>query len=169
VEDVTGDGIPDLIVANEYSSGQYVLTVYKGKKRRGTFNWRRPFYNVRTVFAIPDIEILDVNGDGRNDIYVVQTDSNKDGTYCSLNRKSQIELILNGEPEPGPDFLPPKDTAKDWLLVRGPNNRPKFEPFRMQHRFRGCGFQAERFGDNKTMVLTQGDEQHVGYTLLLTW
>lgn len=66
--------------------------------------------------------------------------------------------------------MPPRDTARDILLVGQIDDFEPFVAIQMEHRQPGCGSIAQSFGgEGKAMVLAQGDMGHPGYHLLLEW
>lgn len=174
VADVTGDGIMDLVVTRGYRYNQVPqlkLVVFQGSPD-GTFPFfkapNNPYYELQLDYAAPNLEILDVNDDGILDIYVVQADETTNGTYCGRTFDFVYWTGRPG-PYPHPSFIPPLDYAQDILLVGTGNETSPFDVVMMEHSEPGCGFLAESFGDNKTLVLSQGEFDRVGHNLLLEW
>lgn len=135
------------------------------------FDFRRraqAYYELELPFASPDLEVLDINGDGRLDIYIVQTDERTKNSYCA-GRFVNREWWAQGT-QPPPEFVPPLDVAPDVLLVGSQDRaKEKFRAVTMHHSEPGCGFFVEKFGNNKTMVLSQGSNNRPGHNLLLQW
>eukprot|EP00978_Attheya_sp_CCMP212_P029299 scaffold103624_cov56-Attheya_sp.AAC.2 len=163
VEDVTNDGIPDLIVVG-WRSPWYVR-VFKGIPKPPFFDLRQPYFERIMEYPTPDVEVLDMNGDGFKDIYVIQTDEENENGYCGEDFKKQKRNF----PEwlSSPDFVPPLDNANDLLLIGTPNFKTPLE-IPMDHSEPGCGFMVTKFGD-RTLALAQGTRQRLGHNLLLHW
>ncbi len=94
VADVNGDGIPDLIVANQGNlndESQYPgsVGVLLGN-RNGTFQPMQTF--LTGGFGAADVAAVDVNGDGRPDLVVVNAFGS--GTYTS-NYQGTVAVLLN--------------------------------------------------------------------------
>ena len=138
--DVNGDGTNDLIVASEYVTNQGswgVVTVYEGNSRPNKTFSARPYYQRWTRAKITDVETIDVNGDGKVDIYVVRR-SREEDTYCSMKRQNVYENFFNNSFRPPKDFVPPSDTASDFLLLNI-GGRTRFRRVGVRHSFPGCG------------------------------
>jgi FG-GAP-like repeat len=166
VADIDRDGIPDIITVRSGTPGS--LKIFKGSGAFPYFDFDQPPMFERSFpFATPNVEVLDVNGDGLLDLYVVQADETVIATnYCAPNMNRKDWWNTGNAP---PDwFVPPNDAAADYLLV-GTTTPSMFDPIVMNHALPGCGFWAERFGDYRTMILGQGSNSHYGHNLLLKW
>jgi hypothetical protein len=123
-------------------------------------------------------EILDVNDDGRPDLYVVQVDETPAVTnYCSPMSSTE-DFYDFGGPRAPDDFVPPLDTARDVLLLGNYNNAyddgsslplPLFVRHDMEFVEPGCGSLVQTFGNGRTMILAQGSQDRSGNNLLLQW
>ena len=73
IEDVTGDGLPDLIMAGEaYNSSPSLVLTGNGKGQFRNFaKLPRSAFGKRTFTT--DIDVVDLNGDGRKDIVLLNT------------------------------------------------------------------------------------------------
>jgi len=165
VADVTGDGVPDLIVVGTVpDSVVSYIRIFKGSSQEPylKLNAGSLVYEKILDYRAPDLEVLDINSDGVADIYVVQYD-NSYGKYCSRS----WDKPWNG-PQPDADYIPPVDEAPDLLLV-GSAPVLGFTEVVMDHAEPGCGTLVELFGNNRTMILAQGDFDQVGHNLLLQW
>lgn len=167
IEDVTGDGLNDLIVVGYVERGttqRSFLKVFRGMRRPPYFNFRTPYYFKDLPHASPDVEILDVNQDGIKDIYVVQT--NYRTGYCASNKPFQY---WGGSTDPPDDWFPPYDIANDLLFI-GMRTSQHYGTIAISRNYQaGCGYWAQRFGDYQTMILSYGDRMHNGQNLLLKW
>ena len=67
--DFDGDGIPDLLVA--YFNHQVTLRIFKGIRRAPYIDFGTAYWDTKLDFAAPDLEVMDFNGDGKLDFYVV--------------------------------------------------------------------------------------------------
>lgn len=174
VEDVTGDGIADLVVTT-FARGKLpsYLRIFKGRQtyapRMFPFDMTRPYYQRRLLYHSPDIEILDVNGDGRKDIYVVQVDRTQNSqNYCRIQGRTKD--WWGGQTQPPEDWVPPRDMAADLILLgRGDSVQRTWQALRLNHRIPGCGGIAQRFGDYQTLIVAHGDMGHPGYSALFQW
>lgn len=171
VADVDLDGIPDLIVttarfknmAKEWQPP--TLKIFKGIDSPDRFDFSGFYFRMFLPFSAPDIEVLDVNSDGIPDIYVVLQDDAKE-SFCGHQMPWRLK------PYPPPNWTAPLDVARDFLLLgKGfqTNEADRFEKVVMDHTLPGCGFIAKIFGNNKTMILANGDEGHPGSNAILSW
>lgn len=165
IGDITGDGIFDLAVVFGKRGKTSTVAVFEGKSDR-----KPPFFNLGSAYYkwdmphdTPDIAIFDANGDGRNDLYVVQADETMPGRYCygKFNRSRWTSVPQKDQI----DFTPPKDLAKDLLLIQ---HLDWWEEVWMDHAEPGCGWLVEPFGE-QTLALAQGTTSRYGYGLLLDW
>jgi len=153
VDYITHNDRKDLVVGWSYSQQNFVH-VFKGIPQPPYFDFRTPHYSEQLQNPAGDLEVMDVNADGRPDIYVVQSQ-----TGC------------------GKDFnaVPPLNHARDVLLVGGnfiDDEGVGHEPFtkiKLKHKGHGCGGLVRKFGNPQTLLLTEGSALHVGYTYLLEW
>lgn len=179
VGEFNGDEFPDLVVTTRWfknDAGKFVapqLFIFPGIDEDQRWDFENPYYEAPLKYRAKDIEILDVNGDGLLDIYVVQT-AKKKGTYCgsampfSLRNNGPKNTFVGGPP----GYVAPIDDGVDFLFVgAGPNTikELRFERIRMEHQLPGCGYRAEKFGDDKTMLLINGDADRFGPTSILSW
>lgn len=171
--DVTGDGIVDLVVVglgrSEYApkSSSSFVRIYKGLRSYPHFEFATPYFERSMPYGTPDLEVLDVNGDGKADIYIVQSDETTPGSYCAGPFDSRQWWTKGNQPPV--TFVPPVDVAPDLLLVGSSNNGSVYEEVFMWHSEPGCGFFTELFGNNRTMILGQGTNSRPGHSLLLQW
>lgn len=174
--DVTGDGIADLIVVGDKgkstSNPHSFLRIFNGIGSDPFFDFSSQgiWYQRKMPFATPDVEVLDVDQDGRADIYIVQADEHLSGTYCGRPFVAS-DWWGSQRPQPPAHFKPPFDEARDVLLVRKPfaPNVPGFHWVWMEHKERGCGSLAEKYGNNYTMILSHANMDRPGYSGLLQW
>jgi hypothetical protein len=90
--DVSGDGLLDLAVVTNHDTKGSFLYVFLGITKSPFFNFGTPYYKTKLPYRAPDLEILDVNGDGRKDIYVMQTELID---YCKPNGcKYKFKYVL---------------------------------------------------------------------------
>lgn len=169
VEDITGGPVPDLVVVGGRNKGW--VRVFKGIKKFPYFDFSKPIFERYFPFQTPDVEILDVNGDGIKDLYVIQVDR-REGKYCAYSGGS-VNKWWGGGTQPAASWIPPLDEAPDFLFVGqgfNSNNQIEFTPYKLSHRFPGCGSLARKYGaDGKSLVLAQGDHSHAGHNILLKW
>lgn len=178
VADFTGDGIPDLLVVNFGHRGY--LRVFVGIPEAPFFDFTgRLYYHTSLPYAAPDVEVFDVNGDGLLDFYVVQSDESTHdaeglphvASYCGgkfVHHDWWHPFFGN---QPPSDFIPPNDTAPDFLFINKGSemDRPdRFEKLKMEHSMPGCGNLVRPFGDKK-LLLTQGGFVRPGHQLMLEW
>uniref|UniRef100_A0A7S3QGS3 ASPIC/UnbV domain-containing protein n=1 Tax=Chaetoceros debilis TaxID=122233 RepID=A0A7S3QGS3_9STRA len=167
--DIDGDEINDLIVVQDNK-----INIYKGQKEYPffSFNKENRLLHRKLLYPAPDVEIIDANQDGWPDIYVVQSDSSKPNSdeikYCGTSHRDPAwkEKYYNTH-RPTDDWTPPKDTAPDILFLGSASG--KFTRVEMKHSEPGCGFLVERFGNNRTLILGQGNMGREGHNLLLQW
>jgi hypothetical protein len=153
--DVTGDGRKDLVVLTSSS----IVLVFKGQAASPYFDFFTPYYKRAMPFSATDVEVLDVNQDGRPDLYVSLVNSAK-GQFCGPH--GRVVVLPK-------DVIPPRDRAQDILLLGNARQAAsRFTPVTMQHSLPGCGSFVERW-DGRTMLLSQGGFNHPGYHLLLEW
>jgi FG-GAP-like repeat len=155
IADVTGDGRSDLVVVT-WPNRTAFLRVFKGVVGSPYFDFDKPYFEAPLTWIASDVEVLDINQDGRRDIYVVQVDETK-GKYCFHHGVKRLP----------PDVVPPRDTAPD-LLFLGTRESVPFKRVVMDHAQPGCGNFAQRW-DDRTMLLAQGSFDNPGYQLLLEW
>lgn len=176
IADFTGDGITDLLVV--YYGYQPSLRIYRGIRGAPFFDFEGPVYDTALPYGAPDVEVIDVNGDGIIDFYVVQSDESpfdskgnqRSNTYCAGNF-SHRQWWSQGN-QPPPEFVPPADNANDILFVGkvSPNSNTNliYEKVFMDHAEPGCGNLVRPFGQ-KQLLLTQGNFVRPGYQLTLAW
>eukprot|EP00978_Attheya_sp_CCMP212_P042866 scaffold269269_cov48-Attheya_sp.AAC.1 len=117
LEDMNNDGIPDLVVVRSHHN----VRVFLGMTVAPYFNMDEPYYELYVDHAAPDVEVLDVNGDGIKDIYVMQVDLRITTQYCKAPYEKIMEKLGQTElPATTPDFVPPLDRIKDILTVFQP-------------------------------------------------
>jgi len=175
---IDGESRPDLVVVRdgrgEDSSSSY-LEIFKGTDESPFFDFANPYYTLKLPYTAPDLEILNVNGDEYSDIYVVQTNT-REG-YCSIKPSDGLWEWWgdNGSKTkryPDASFVPPLDTAPDVVLVGGPagtSGGVTFTKVEMSHQGRGCGGMVEKFGNDRTLMLVEGDFFHPGFSYSLEW
>jgi hypothetical protein len=164
--DMTGDGVPDLIVVGE-KENQKKVVVFEGTKG-GTF-FETVVFTHALQYATPDLEVFDMNGDGYPDIYIVQKDEFNSNSYCGMQFSSVKKNFYNGRDRPkNPEtYNAPKKAAADVLLV-GTADPSTYHAVEMNFFSRGCGFMVQKFGSNR-LALAQGTFSRVGSSLLLQW
>lgn len=171
IADMTGDGVNDVVVVgygglhSRFKPTSYVR-IFRGLPEKPYFNLTSDgfFFGRSLPHASPDLELLDVNGDGHYDIYVVQVNQKDEGGYCSI-RFNRTDWWTGGYL----NFVPPLDDTPDLLLVSTPHLRRHFVAENMTHSEPGCGHFVTTFGDNRTMILAQGFRDRPGHNLLLKW
>lgn len=168
--DVNGDGILDYITTTRTFRNikkvwtSPALRVFLGVDGPGLFDFTKTYFSMILPFAAPDLEILDVNDDGIPDIYVLQTDTSSDA-YCGQAMPYTFQTLPS-------DWQPPFDEAPDLLLIGQGGNYSKsqrFQTVKMRNEMRGCGYIVEKFGDNKTMLISNANGGHLGNTGILSW
>lgn len=164
VTDVTGDGVKDL-VAVDNGVANSKLWIFKGQQEAPYFDFQQPWFEAELPYASPDVEVLDVNNDGRADIYVLQ--SNHVDGYCHGGNPALLNIWGKGA-APDPGWVPPKDTGRDQLFV-GIEGETPFERVVMNFSKRGCATMAVRFGDGQSLAYGNGDMGHPGYHMFLSW
>ena len=170
VEDVTGDGLTDLIIVKRQKRRRgFRIIVYEGLANPQTkhgFNFTEPYFVSQPLFGlVKDIEVLDVNSDGSRDIYIVISGFNE---YCTSHRHKIFRNYYGGFIPPN-TFVPPSDEGRDALLVGTGNRDDPFDVQYLSHSYPGCGFKAKQFRDERSLLLAQGGNGRYGYTLLLEW
>jgi FG-GAP-like repeat len=155
IADVTGDRRPDLVVLATLNRTSF-LRVFKGVQGAPYFDFARPYFEASLQWVASDVEVLDINQDGRSDIYVVQVDESK-GKFCYHHGVKRLP----------PEVVPQRDNAHDILFL-GTGQSVAFKKVVMDHAQPGCGNIAQRW-DDRTMLLGQGAFDNPGYELLLEW
>jgi hypothetical protein len=163
ITDMNGDGLVDL-VATTWRSPRPELLIFLGQDGYPYFDFSEPAFLQQLNYPAPDLEILDVNGDNRLDIYVVQADERKE-KYCG---SGQGRDWWGPSPWSPANWTPPVDAANDLLFVGTGNSNAPFQEVSMTHSYPGCGWLVQRF-DRQTMLLGQGSHGKSGFTLLLEW
>lgn len=172
VADMDGDGTNDLIIVGyggQNNGPDNYVRIYKGTGVAPYFDFstQNQFHFGKALpFAAHDVEVLDVNGDGLPDLYVTQVDEDTSGQYCSRSGFNKVDWwgTTNLPPD---DYVPPADQAHDLLLIG--NIRGGFRPITMEHSEPGCGFFLEKFGNDRTVILGQGDHNRPGHNMILQW
>ena len=165
--DVTGDGRLDLMAVDKGSDGSR-LWIFRGIAKSPYFDFDNPWYKTELPFAAPDVDLLDVNGDGLMDVYVVQT--NEANGYCRDGRPNHY---WGNTVQPDPSWIPPLDIGRDVLFLQ--KARPKqtaanrFWPLKMKFQKRGCGNLAIQFGSRRRLILGNGNLAHPGHHMFLHW
>lgn len=173
VADVTGDGVPDLIVVGNTGSQRRpepsYIRVFRGTGVEPYFDFSRKgiWYEREMPYATPNVGIVDVNHDGVADIYVVQADEMTEGGFCAGRIYSRD--WWGSSPDPSPEFVPPPDLAPDLLLVGTGDDSTKFDEVWMDHVIPGCGSLIEPYGNNYTMILSEASMSRPGHSVLLQW
>lgn len=173
VADVNNDGINDLIVTSsqftKFGQNRRIvgpkLKIFLGIDDPMRFNFLETYFFASLPYSAPDVEIVDVNNDGLPDLYVVQNNDEK-GTFCGEPMSWKIR------PYPPDDWTAPLDEANDFLYMNmgfQPKKAKRFNKVIMEHQLPGCGFIVEQFGNNRTLVLANGDEGHAGTNAILSW
>lgn len=170
--DITGDGFPDLIVVGWNAS----IRIFQGSPTYPHFDFdNHPYYERFLPYSATDVEVLDVNGDGLIDLYVVQVDVTKNATNYCFNGFFKPKYWWGfPSPQSPVNYTPPLDNAHDLLLlgktrVANFSAEDLFDEVFMNHAKPGCGFFLERFGSNRTLILGQGNHAQPGHNLLLQW
>lgn len=173
VADMDMDGINDLIVttAARYWTHSDVffppeVKIFKGVNSKERFDFSETYFRMALPHEAPDIEIVDANQDGIPDIYVVLADKNEEA-YCGH------PLPWRLRPYPPENWTAPIDEAPDYLLmgmgIGQDEMEDRFLTIPMEFRLPGCGFLANRFGNNHTLLLANGDPGHPGSNAILKW
>jgi hypothetical protein len=165
IADVTGDGIADLIIVGpsypwwgNRRNQQPHIRIFRGDPTSSRlFDFDDPYYEYYFEDEARAVEVIDVNGDGRLDIYVLLNDGN-----------AEHELRCRKNPSPR-NLWPPVDSAPDVLFVatKGEMDEP-FEPVEMNHALIGCQGHLAKW-DNRTLALAQGGFSREGANVLLKW
>lgn len=179
--DFDGDGRLDLaVVYRGYSNS--TLRVFRGIRGKPYFDFNERGYFSRSLpYAAPDLEVLDVNGDGKMDIYVVQDDqvrrypngTSRSDVYCGGYRHISENWWSGGRNRITPpwNYVPPRDKAPDLLFLgvnsKAPYNN-RFRQVRMKHSEPGCGYRVKKFGQ-RSLLLAQGSFDRPGHQLFLKW
>ena len=176
IADFSGDGIPDLAVLYWTNRSEGKLKIFRGTQRQPYFDFTGPVYYERTFpHSAVDLEVLDVQEDGKLDLYVVLSDEKVKGrtpdelraAYCA--GKFKHGDWWNRGNQPPTSFRPPPDNARDVLLLgRRQKGRGRFKAVTMEHTEPGCGNLVRAFG-NKTLLLGQGGFVRPGHNLVLDW
>ena len=155
IGNITHSPYNDLVISTGGFTGiqRYYVHVLKGIPDPPYFDFTFPYYSQRLGTPGLDVEIINVNDDDFADIYVVMMNS----VDCDKN---------SGQ-------TPTVDRARDILLVgKEKDGRPgevTFDRVRMENDLRGCGGFVRKFGDDKTLVLANGNHEHNGYHYILSW
>lgn len=164
--DFNSDGREDLVVVGPKPGSNDLLSylrIFPGMPSYPFWDFNNPIYQTYLGRTARDVEILDVNCDGRPDIYVVQEDRTV-GNYCKTKKPNGF---WGRGPQPPRQWLPPNDLGRDFLFVGIPSNG--FLRVPMIFNRPGCGSVAAKFGDDQTLIVSQADSSHPGWTLELTW
>jgi len=129
VDYLTSTSVRDLVVTTSYNDVAYVH-LFRGTASPPYFDFRRPFHSVRLDSVGVDLEILDVNEDGNNDVYVVMQQpegcSSNSGQLPPLNRERDVLLIGTG-------YTYQQVVASNY-------EKSPFLKIKMDHKGRGCGY-----------------------------
>lgn len=180
VADMDNDGINDLVVVGSgavrnpkfrHGRKSYVQ-VFKGTRNYPFFNFTSiagTYFKKEIRNSTPDVEIVDFNRDGINDMYVLQTDEKSFGSYCLGSKQFNRSNFWSPEMKHPPEgWVPPLNKAKDLLFV-GRLDEMKFSKKTIKIPKVGCGTRVQTFGNNHTLVLSQAQVQRQGQTFLLQW
>jgi len=147
------NGKPDLIMSVGGYTGinRWYVHVIEAINEPPYFDFKFPFYSERLGTIGLDIEVVDANNDGIKDIYVIQLNN----VDCNKNYGT----------------LPTIDRGRDLLLVGSatPDGRRKFEKVRMESEVRGCGGLVSPWKNGNSLILANGNWEHVGCHYLLEW
>lgn len=153
------------------------MRIFQGIKEAPYFDFtdRKGYYSKALPWAAPDLEVIDVDGDGNLDLYIVQADERRKAgkNYCGGPFKPQEWWPKNKTSPMSPpnNYVPPRDKAADLLLLGNPSATKRFQRFstvKMEHKEPGCGYFVKKFGE-KSLVLVQGGFVRPGHQLLLEW
>jgi FG-GAP-like repeat len=167
IANVVGDSLADLVVvtwAVKNIKKPPYLYIFRGIAQYPYFDFTRVYFQMAMKYATPDVEVLDVNMDNVPDIYVVQVD--EVNGYCA--KGEDANKYWGGGTTPTEWWIPPVDNARDILLVGTKRKSRPFTQITLQHAQPGCGYIAQRWGD-QTMLLGQGSFDAAGNSLLLNW
>lgn len=164
---------PSMVVTGDTKEGGHFVHVFQPIPGPRCYDFEKPSYSASLPHAAPDLEILDVNSDGLNDVYIVQNDESSG--YCAT-KQQQMRQYWNGTAEKKSNpkaWVPPVDAAVDILLVREGGAGVAFREVAMNRDLRGCGTFARRFkpkgSSSPQLVLGNGDASHPGYHYQLEW
>ena len=101
-KDLTGDGLPDLVVS-KYGTPADRIFVLVNSSDQGAIKFEQPVYVLVDGDKVRQIDIADIDLDGKNDIVVTNTDNNR---ITILKNKSQGASI-NFERMPPFEILDP--------------------------------------------------------------
>ena len=153
--DLTGDGIPDIVVANE-ASGTISVLLGNGN---GTFQAQQTF---STGVGALSVQVADVNGDGKPDLVVVGDSGNAGNGVGVLlgNGNGTFQAPQNFAAGPSPITVAVADLTGDGIadLVVGNGNTPGIASvyvllgngngtFQAQQTFASSGFHEVVLGD----------------------
>lgn len=99
--DMDGDGLLDLLVVGPEPANA-TFRIFPGTRRAPYFNFDRPLFEDILPHAAPDLEVMDVDGDGWLDVYVVQSDETGEGAYCNAGNAQDVNLFWGGDTQPSP-------------------------------------------------------------------
>ena len=170
VADVTGDGLVDLITVGpsrpwhgSRSGMRPRMRIFRGDPSLPLyFDFDNPYFeqyfeDVETRA----VEVIDANGDGRLDVYVMLNDA-------ALKDTDRCRSIPSLEEA----FWPPVDTAPDILFVATQElediSDDRFIPVEMDHSLIGCEGHLAKWDDH-TIALAQGGFTREGENVLLKW
>lgn len=163
IADVTGDGIADLITIGPSfpwwgnRKGQKPhIRIFRGNKSSRLFDFDDPYFEHSFEDEARAVEVIDVNGDGRLDIYVLLNDGN-----------AEHNLRCRKNPTPR-NLWPPVDGARDVLFVATKDKSKPFVRVKMKHALIGCQGHLAKW-DNRTLALAQGGFSREGANVLLKW
>lgn len=171
VVDVTNDGLADLVVSKQVLARGRVwnrILIFRGIQAYPYFNFGTPHFTTNVPAEAYDVEVLDVNGDGRKDIYIPQRNAASQ-TYCGTRTNEKvIQWWGGGESQPPTNWIPPKDQVRDILLFGRNKLGNRFRKVTMWHEIPGCSTYMHKFSD-KAMILSKSDTTHPGFNAFLEW
>ena len=167
---VTGLLKPDLIVVEQApGNGSPLLRIFPPRPYPPFFAFYFPYLTMKLPAAATDVEIIDVNNDGKMDIYIPQT--NERGGYCAARGRNVFKFHGNSVNPPDRWAPPINNGGGDILLVgrrRDVDRRAYFNKIKLKFPFRGCTGMVRKFGE-RALIVARGNFMHSGYNYLLDW
>jgi len=182
---------PDLVVVGRRRGPKHYVRIFKARRSAPYFQFSKPHLTRVLPHYAPDVEVLDVDGDGHADVYVSQNDRYaRPDSYCGTEGRP-VWKFFGGERYPPANWTPPIDEANDVLFLGGvvvksstkkrkkksrTKNKKKIRTYGFKKRVvmrdtgRGCGGLVAKFGtDGRTLLRSDADKDHAGFHYVLEW